>query len=487
MVRDTTRRDILRHVGAGAVATPLLGGPAAATVGSDTTEDDTPAVAPAFAGEFVIRPLATAAFPTAIRFGPGDGGFGDPGAGDANPDLYAATLGGSVVRYHLVWTDAGLLVRDRTVAAGDFSQPLGIAFHGRGPPAGAADPPVQAQGPKDDALVVSDSHMNDNTGRTDGVVYLVESDGTRKRLVDGLPNGRHNTNHVAFGPGDDDRLYITNGNTTDDGCEGGDPEVLPYSGAILAVDLDEVEEDPAVLRWVDENGDRIPPEAIPDHSVNADFAETVDVVAHGFRNVYGLAFDHDGTLHTGMNGADDPASPDVFYRLDEPAGTDYRYPFCFNTGPVGVTGDAVRLEPNPAAPGHDCHVFDDVDDQSDLDCDEADHPTADAVVGWHACATGLDFPTDGAAAFPDRFRTDAFMGECGTFTPLASAERTTESMDGRNTGHSVAHIPISDGEVGGVEDFLTGLSLPTDVLFGPEGAMYVADLEAIHRVRPLPG
>lgn len=315
---------------------------------------------------------------------------------------------------------------------------------------------------------------------------MVESDGDRRTLIDGLPNGRHNTNHLAFGPGD--RLYVTNGNTTDDGCAGGPPEVLPYSGAILAVDVDDVEDDPAVLHWTD-GEETFTAEEILEQPINDDFRETVDVVAHGFRNVYGLAFDDDGVLHTGTNGADDPACPDAFYRLDELADgepVDYRYPYCFPDGPAGATGDDVGLRPNPAAPDHDnCHVFADVDSLDDLDCDAAAHPTADAVLGWHVCATGLDFPSDGPFAFPDRFGSDAFVGECGTFSPGNSLQRTLESGDGRNTGHSVAHVAIEDGEVTGVRDFLTGLSLPTDVQFGPEGAMYVADLQSVYRVQPV--
>lgn len=469
---------MLRAVGTGALG--VIGyGDVAAAAAADTKAD--PMVADAFAGEFLLSPLVPVGAPTAITFGPGDGGFGSPGAGDNGDDLYVATLDGDIVRVHLDWTEAGPVVRDRTVAADGFSLPLGVAFHRRGPPSDAPAAAVGEDASKDDAMLVSDSHANANTGRTDGVVYLVDDDG-RRPIVDGLPNGRHNTNHLTLDT--EDRLYVTNGNTTDDGCEGGDPEVFPYSGAILAVNIDEVEEEPAVLRWVDGDGDLIPPADLADHAVNQEFAETVDVIGHGFRNVYGITLGPDGVPHTAMNGADAPDSQDAFYRLDEPEGTDYRYPYCFNTGAVGATGDDVSLKPNPVAGELDCHVFDDVDDPSQIDCAEADHPTADALMGWHVCATGLDFPGDGSFAFPDGFRTDAFVGECGTFSPQRSFEETVKTGGTRNTGHKVTHVEIEDGTAQDVADFITGLSLPTDVVFGPQGAMYVADLEAIFRVQP---
>jgi glucose/arabinose dehydrogenase len=267
--------------------------------------------------------------------------------------------------------------------------------------------------------------------------------------------------------------------------------VFPYSGAILAVDVEDVREDPAVLRWVaedgqpieDENGNGIL-EEVAEHPVNGDFQETVDVVAHGFGNVFGVAFDRDGVPHTGMNGCDDPPSPDSFYRVDEAEGRNYGYPYCFNDGPVGGTGADVSKRPNPEFKSRDCGQY----------------PAADAVLGWHVCATGLDFPHDDSRgpggggsddrpfAFPEPYLDDAFIGECGTFTPDNSLQKTIEG-DGepRHTGHKVTHVAIEDGDVVGVSDFLTGLSLPTDVTFGPQGAMYVADLEGIYRVQPRPG
>ncbi len=43
----------------------------------------------------------------------------------------------------------------------------------------------------------------------------------------------------------------------------------------------------------------------------------------------------------------------------------------------------------------------------------------------------------------------------------------------------------SNGEAVHVSDFVAGLVLATDLLFGPDGAMYIADAEQIYRVAPL--
>jgi glucose/arabinose dehydrogenase len=57
----------------------------------------------------------------------------------------------------------------------------------------------------------------------------------------------------------------------------------------------------------------------------------------------------------------------------------------------------------------------------------------------------------------------------------------------RNSAHKVTRVGFEEGEAIELRDFVTGLSLPTDVRFGPQGAMYVADLEGIYRVQPRPG
>ncbi|MGQ0534861.1 MAG: plastocyanin/azurin family copper-binding protein [Methanobacteriota archaeon] len=403
-----------------------------------------PPPAPEVVPGFSIRPVAAVAAPTALAFGPGDAD---------GPDLYAATLAGDVVRISLLWGAAGPVATDVSTFASDFGLPLGIAFRGA-------------------ELYVADSHEGNESGRTDGRVSVV-SNGTRSLLVDGLPNGRHNTNHLRFGP--DGSLWIANGNPNDAGCTGsvcvgGDADVFPYSGAILSVNATARKDAPAILHWRDEPGAVIPPANISGHPRNADFAANVTVRGFGFRNVFGVAFSPTGLAYTAENGADSPPSQDALYRVTP--GADHGFPFCFDEGLPGATGAGISVAANPLFPSADCSGV----------------APATALLGWHVCATGLDFARPGPAAFPGAFGTSLYVGECGPFFVDDTVAKTlSQGPSHHNTGHKVVRVVLdAAGNATGVSDFVTGLSLPTDVHFGPDGAMYIADAEGILRVAPVP-
>jgi glucose/arabinose dehydrogenase len=366
--------------------------------------------------------------------------------GPGGPDLYvAASTTNHVVRIPLTWTPLGVPVAGvPTDYAGGFSQPLGVVFRG-------------------DAMYVTDSHVGADTTRTVGRLTRVDPDGSQHVVLDGLPNGRHNTNHPRFGP--DGRLYIPNGNPNDNGIDGGAPDVFPYSGAILSVDLAQLDASPATLHYQDEQGQTLPPDQIAGAPINADFASKVRVLAHGFRNIYGVAFDAGGHVLTAMNGPDSPSGQDLFYTVQ--AGADYGFPFCYNVGPVYGVGAAVHVQANPKFPDHDCAAV----------------PPAGALLGWHVCATGLDVPpARGPWAFPPQFG-GAYVGECGPFFP---EQNVLEGNAYPNTGHKVVRVALdADGRATEVSEFLTGLALPTDAVFGPDGALYVADAAMVDRVAPL--
>lgn len=423
-------------------------------------------VVPEVSDGFALQPLAPSSGATVITFGPGQ-------------DLFAATAGGQILRYSTIWSQVGPVVQDVEVFATGFTLPQGLAFDDEG------------------TMYVSDVRENETTstdenaaGRPLGRVTQIDAvSGDRDIIVDGLPNGQHNTNHIRFGP--DGLLYLPNGNPNDHGNDTGtgQSDIFPYSGAFLAVDVNGVDDelpdttpdDPAILNWRDSNGDRIADDDIVDHERNAGFAEQVQVFAHGFRNIYDIAFAPDhlpyaGAAFTGQNGPQPPAeAQDVFYKIE--AGSHHGFPFCFDRGDPGATGEEISKEANPASPN------------PQVTC--GDKPTADAMLGWHVCATGLDFPPEESsvpvdATFPEAMRSSAYLGECGPQQVDSIANQTVnDQATTHNTGHKVARLALDDtGEPTSVNDFVTGLQSPTDVQFGPDGAMYISDVDVIYRVSP---
>lgn len=387
-------------------------------------------------GGFAITPFVPLPAPTSIAFG--------------NGALYATLLAGAsgtgeLVRVPVLATAAGLVPagRPETVASG-FSQPLGVVV-----------------GPAGEVYVAA-SRPGAESGRTDGVVFLVTPTGQKQVVVGGLPNGRHNTNHLRFGP--DDRLYVANGNPNDNGVDGGAADVHPWSGAILSFDMTQTTPaSPAIVHWRDPptpSGVRIPETQISTHAVNADFRAKVEVLASGMRNVFGVAFGANGA-YTAMNGADAPPSQDTVFHITQ-AGTDYRFPYCFDVGAPGAVGAGISKAASPTFPAADC----------------AGAPKATALIGWHVCATGLDVAPAGFGGFGG----DLFVGECTPFF----ADPAHDGISEHNTAHKVARIELAaDGSAVAVHEFLDGLPLPLDVLFGPDGAMYVADASGIFRVAPV--
>lgn len=448
--------------------------------------DPTRAV-PQVAEGFFLQPLAAVGYPTSITFGPGDDG----------PDLYATVLpgegttdgkafAGQVVRVHLDWTPAGPIAERVEPLIDGFQRPLGIAIDDAG------------------TIYVSDRrpHPNADVNHSIGrVTELSASDTTQADgtvIVDGLPNGRHSTNHVRFAS-DGQTLLIPIGNPNDSGCNredgtlqcrGGAADVFPITGAVIAVDVSEVSDAPATLELVS-GGEPIDPYEVWDHPTNDDFRSKVTLVASGFRNIFDVtqapaSLPYGGHLYTAMNGADDPSSQDALFKLPTvdgaDAGRNYTYPYCYNEGPAGGVGDDVQTVANPGFEGHPAAA----------DCPSA--PRAEALLGWHTCTTGLDFPREAAAtgevpnvSFPASFRSSVFVSECFHIFAPDWAERSSQDPGNatHSASHKVARVVLDDqGQATRVQDFVTGLAAPNDVQFGPDGAMYIADASGIHRVGP---
>ena len=311
-----------------------------------------------------------------------------------------------------------------TPYATGFTNPLGVTFA------------------PDGTLFVADSHPSARDDRTTaGRVWALPPGGgdaaeVGQVVVDELPNGRHNTNGMAVHGG---RLYITNGNSTDDGVAGGEPEE-PLSGSLVSVPLGA-------------RGLVVGPPAAP-------LPSGLTVEATGMRNVYDVAF-RPGTSEAWVptNGPDaqDPAGEDLLHRLQVPGGPpDFGFPEClYKEGPGGPTEPVFTQNANPAIT---------------TPCTARSHTPPELTLGLHVSADGLAFGP------PDEWGGDLYIALFGNF------------FGSEVVGHRVVRVPMGpNGVAGAPVDVVLGVT-PLDLAFGPPGTgMYVADFAAsqILLVKPL--
>ena len=324
-------------------------------------------------------------------------------------ELYVASYAtGTVYRLPIL---AGGVPGPATAYITGLSSPLGVVL---------AD---------DGTAFVSDSHASATPGRTTaGRVWAVPPGGgdvssVGQVIIDELPNGRHNTNGLAIRAG---RLYITNGNSTDDGVEGGDPE-LPLSGTLVSV--------PLSARGI---------------VIGTASESAVTVEAVGMRNVYDVAF-RPGTAEAWlpMNGLDaqDPWGEDLLLRADV-ASTDPPQPpedFGF-PGCVYAAGQSPGYRQNANAAVSDV-------------CDGT-QKLPEQLLGLHTSANGLAFgPSD---AYWDG---DLFVTQFGNF------------FGDRVVGHRIVRVPVdAEGRSSPPEDLVV-TPAPLDLTFVGSD-MYVADFSA---------
>ncbi|MFZ6005004.1 MAG: cupredoxin domain-containing protein [Actinomycetota bacterium] len=330
----------------------------------------TPPLPPVPAPGFSALPVGgTVVTPTSLTT------FGD--------SLYVASYATGVVS-ELPILEGGLLGPPTPYASG-FTNPLGIAFA------------------PDGTLFVADSHASTTPGRSvDGRVWAVDPAGEKEIAVDGLPNGRHNTNGMAVHEG---RLYITNGNSTDNGnpdSPGGPAEVPGLSGALLSIGVEE--------RGLTSAG--------------------VRVEATGMRNIYDVEF-RDGTHEAWMtmNGPDtmDPYGEDLLLKADvETEVPDFGFPACIY-GPGGVTDWTHNFQIGATCPGT--------------------QKLPEQLLGLHVSADGLALDVDGEFLY---------IAEFGNF------------FGDEVVGHKVVRVPVDGGVSGPPQDVLIGAA-PLDVTATGDG------------------
>ena len=370
---------------------------------------------------FVVTPYSvTQGAPSSLSFGR------DTSDGKGRRLYVADYLGGRV----LAIDDLGGVGAPPVVFADGFSGPLGVL------------------GTNNGSVYVADSESAREGPfgfRPYGRVWRLmdkDKDGIadKKTLVlEDLPNGRHNTNGMAIGP--DRMLYITNGNSTDDGIEGGEAEVVPWSGSVI----------------------RVSPNA-KKLSV-ADLSKKRSLVAHGWRNVYDLAFSpvDRSLLFVPMNGADDarrgstgenPVDPnledsdDLLFATDvsDRRIDDFGFPSClYNEAKKGNLKPYSNPNPEVRKAFGKC---------------PNGVPRPVSSFGLHVSADGLAFQETGR--WGKDYRNDLFVAEWG-------------SLFGEPSGHVVVRVELdrSGRRVVAQQDFLE-LDLPIDVAFD-KGVMYVAD------------
>jgi glucose/arabinose dehydrogenase len=362
---------------------------------------------------FVVTPFAhTGGTATSLAFSP-----------DGETLYVTESTGGAVLAF-----DANGVA---TTFAEDLRSPLGVVA---GPDGSVyvSDAEAAREGPFGLRTYGRVTRLRDTDG--DGVADK------RNVVLRNLPNGRHNTNGLAFGP--EGKLYVANGNSTDDGVEGGEAEVEPWSGSVVRVDP----------RAKNVSVTKLPRSAL---------------VAHGWRNVYDLAFSPlDPTkLFVPMNGVDDarpdstaenPVDPnladsdDLLYLtdVDDAAVDDFAFPSCLYN-----LADRGNLEPfqNPNPK---------VIEQFGR-CRKRRVPRPVASFGLHPSANGLAFQT--SDAWGTDYLNDLFVTEWG-------------SLFGDPAGHKIVRVRLDETgtKVESQSDFLE-MDTPLDVTFDQEGVMYVAD------------
>lgn len=374
-------------------------------------------------GFTVITYSSTGGAPTSLAFGK------DTREGERGRRLYVTdNIGGTV----LVIDDLAGVGAEPQVFAEGFRGPLGV---------------VAA---KDGSIYVSDAESARNGPfgfRPYGRVWrVVDKDGDgigdKKYVVlKNLPNGRHNTNGMAFGP--DGMLYVTNGNSTDDGIEGGEREVVPWSGSLIRID-------PKLRR-----------------ASLTDLPRRKTLVATGWRNVYDVAFSPvDPSLafvpHNGIDDArkgstaENPVDPnledsdDLLYVTDinDRRRDRFGFPSCLHN--IAEKGSLKPYNnPNP-----------DVIDKFGR-CPVRRTPRPVSSFGLHTSSDGLEFQRTGA--WGPEYRNDLFVAEWG-------------NLFGPPAGHDIVRVQLdkSGRKVTSQSVFLE-LDLPLDVTFDRNGAMYVAD------------
>lgn len=327
-------------------------------------------------------------------------------------------------------------------------------------------PPVNGVTFHDGLLYVSEA------GHPSRILRLDPGSGRRETILDGLPGpGNYQVNMVAFGP--DGKLYFSQGAMTNTGVIGLDAydlgwlKLLPHEHDVPGLDV--------VLRHAEFATDD-EREGGTGHAVTGPFADfgtvlpegtrvpaqlpctsavmrcdpdggSLELVAWGLRNAFGLLFLRDGRLIATDQGADDRGSrpvgncPELLFDVRE--GRWYGWPDFVGGTPI--------CDPRFAPEDGQAPAF--------VLANHDELPTPErplAAFTTHVAATKLDQAADGRIAI-------AMFGD----------EVPMTAPSGPRVGRNLA---VLDPETWQATYHPTpGLFRPIDVRFGPDGALYVLD------------
>ena len=279
----------------------------------------------------------------------------------------------------------------------------------------------------------------------DGWFYVAETDrierfnstfAKREMVVDNLPGrGTHFTRTLHFGP--DGKFYVSVGSSCNI-CVESDPRRA------------------AILRF---NSDGTIPSDNP-------FASDSDarrraVWAYGLRNSVDFAWTPSGQLWANMNGVDglgDDEPSEIMVAAIQ-RGKSYGWPYCYNSTLGAIKSGLLTRDPRLALP-------------SGFDCSMA-LPALFTDLA-HSAPLGMSFARVGN--FPAAMQNDLFVAYHGSWNSTAPRDCKVE------------RIVIENGAPVRREDFATGWRAvgrqcgdsatwgrPADVIFGPDGAMYISD------------
>jgi glucose/arabinose dehydrogenase len=319
-----------------------------------------------------------------------------------------------------------------------------------------------------------------------GKVSIVQGSGLKDILTD-LPHGDHHNNKIVFGP--DGKIYMGQGTMTNTGVVGIDNYLFgwlkerPQQHEVPCKDITLTGENFETENPLTEADDKVTTGAYKPFGTPSTPGETIrgnpkcggsivrfnangsgfELVAWGLRNPFGVQFDQAGQLWTTNHGADVRGSrnvfndPDYLVRVEE--GAWYGFPDYFDGRPVT---DARFNAPEKAKP-----TF--------LWRDHPQRSQAFVTFASHTGTNGLAFSPGGAFGFAG----DAFIAAYGTFAPV------TTGININPVGFGVLRVNMKTREV---ETFVKndlpgpaylngseGLNRPSDVLFGPDGSLYIVD------------